>query len=226
MAAHQLALARDRERPAAEHDLVIRQPERRARRIDQPHEEEAVGQRRERLDLAGADGQERALADTRQHRRRAGDVGDLDPAVERVTPPRRADQHQARHLGRLGGLAGVARDLVGEWVRGVDQQVDRLGAHELDHARDTAEAADPDRAGQRAGLFGAAGQRGRDLEAIVEGLDRGLGEGRGLGGAAENQQVMRFGRRHAASVWRPADDTHALSRVNRAAATPSGSAPG
>ena len=76
-----------------------------------------------------------------------------------MPPPRRAQQQQPRHAGPLGGEPRGARDLGGERVGGVDQPVDPVLQQIGGEPGRAAEPADPDLAGDRAGMAGPPGQR-------------------------------------------------------------------
>src|SRR5260370_41864569 len=81
--------------------------------MDQPYQKPHVGDMREGAKLAGAYCQPRAPTKLADNRRGAREIGDLDPAIERMATPYRPYEHQSVHRDSLAGAAGRGRGLVG-----------------------------------------------------------------------------------------------------------------
>ena len=112
-------------------------------------------------------------------------IGHGMPVVGWPRDPRRPLQHQARHVSGCGRLLGIDGYLMGERMRGVDQQIDGLGAQvsgEPVGATVPADAAGDGRQHRRDRPPGE-GQHGRD-PGLARQPPR---QRRGFGGAAQNQ---------------------------------------
>jgi len=104
--------------------------------------------------------------------------------------PQRPQQLQARHACGLGGGVGVVRNDGAEGMGGVDDEIDGIFVDVIDQPVDAAETADTDVARQRRGLGPAPGQRRGDADLLGDGDRHPAGQLAGLGGAAEDQEML------------------------------------
>ncbi len=159
--------------------------------LDAAEEVTVLGGGAEGGGLLAADGEEDAGRGGAEGLGGGGHVGDGGPAVAGLRGPGRAGKDEARRAGQTAGLGGVLRDLPGEGVGGVDEDVDAFGFEPAGEARRAAEAADAERGRLRAGVAGAAGQREGDAQAAA--IGEAGGEVARFGGAAEDQDVAHAG---------------------------------
>src|SRR5260221_1005814 len=115
--------------------------------MDQPYQKPHVGDMREGAKLAGAYCQPRAPTELADNRRGAREIGDLDPAIERMATPHRPYEHQSVHRDSLAGEACMGRNLVGERMRRVEDKIERAVAQISGQPSAAAETADPHIAG-------------------------------------------------------------------------------
>src|SRR5258708_21668121 len=92
--------------------------------MDQPYQKPHVGDMREGAKLAGAYCQPRAPTKLADNRRGAREIGDLDPAIERMATPYRPYEHQSVHRDSLAGETCMRRNLGGETMRPVADKID------------------------------------------------------------------------------------------------------
>ena len=175
---------------ASNDDLVTAQRQTPARGIDEPYEKADPGRRCKTRDLPGSDREEGAPPETADDLGRGRHAVDLGPAVERVATPRRPQQQQPRHPSRLAGEPRLGRDSGREGMGRVDQPIhtvlDKIGSE----AGRSAKTADADPARQHVRPLGSPGERGGEAERIAKAGEHGAGEGGGLAGAAEDQQLL------------------------------------
>jgi hypothetical protein len=88
--------------------------------IDYANQKMDCGQSPESGNLAPAYRKPNATPGAAENRSSGRNIVNIDPAVERVTMPRGALQHQARNFSLLASQAGRCRDPGGEGVSGVD----------------------------------------------------------------------------------------------------------
>lgn len=119
MAAHQLNIALNSERPARDLDVRVghRHP---VRLIHQTQQVVVLGLGREVVQMHTAHGKEHALSRTVQRLDSSVDIRDTDPIVCLSFHPRRARQCSQRRVRLGAGLRGVPAHLRGKGVRGVD----------------------------------------------------------------------------------------------------------
>jgi len=111
------------------------------------------------------------------------------PAVLRVLGPGGAFEADEGGVGLCAGVVGVLGDPGGEGVGGVDHGCDGVGSQPFGEAGRAAEAADAGGGFREVGVFRGAceGEDGGEVRALGEGV----AEGRGLGGAAEDEDGER-----------------------------------
>src|SRR5260370_28784013 len=128
--------------------------------MDQSYQKSHVGDMREGAEVAGTYSQPRASPDLADNRGGADEIGNLDPAIERMAPPHWPHQHQSLHRFSLAGEACMGRNLVGEGMRRVADKIDRAVAQISGQSSDAAETTDSHIAGDGHGPFRPSGQRG------------------------------------------------------------------
>lgn len=106
---------------------MTRQAWHRHERLDRANKIEMLGRCREGLDLQPSDRQKNTLRFTPEHCGGSSHVGNIDPAISGFGAPRGTRQTYKRNFYPCRRNGRVARDLFGEWMRGIDEDVDMLG---------------------------------------------------------------------------------------------------
>ena len=114
-------------------------------------------------------------------------VGHDLPAIAWFGLPGGTHDRYERNAELRAGFDGIARNLVGVGMRGIDHRVDALGLEPLRQTSRPAEAADARRDRLRTRVRGAAGQRQDRLVPCI--VRKQAGEGGCFGRAAENEQA-------------------------------------
>lgn len=175
------------ERSAGQNVVAVRYGERRIDGIDAAHEIVMLRGRSEAAGLLPPDGEEDAPRDRTKCADRGVDVIDARPAVATFCLPFRAAERKNRNRRPFGGLGGVRRDHVGEWMGGIDEQRNVFFSQVINQSIDAAEAADAGRQRQRFGIDRAAGKRyGR---VAIAALRQGFRQSARLGRAAEDENM-------------------------------------
>ena len=179
---------------AARHDhLRALQRQRRARRIDQPQQIGVLRMRGEEFEMLPADAEKYPARRRAQRLGRRREIIDLDPVVAGTAFPRRALQRQQRHLGDRAGGHRMRADLRSEWMGGIDDARDPLGAKIIHQAIDAAEAADTPGDRRRRRVLGASGIGQHRID--VRRLRNRRHQPVGVGGTAKDQDAQALGRR-------------------------------
>lgn len=173
------------ERAACCDQLGLRWQRRGVGRIDAADEVAVPGCGGESGKILLADGEEHPARRPAQRFGGGRHVRDNRPTVARAWLPRRTADDDEGNAGGLGGGFGMARDLFGKGMRGVNQCVDALGAQVSDQPINASESADAPGDGRRNGRARAPGKRERRLKPWIVG--EGAGESRGFAGAAQDQ---------------------------------------
>lgn len=183
MQSQQFVFRLHRERPARKKVMRVWNGQRRLDRIDAADKIEMLRCGRENADLLTSDAQEHAARSCSKRPHRVRHIVHPGPAVAFSVPPAGAAQSQYRHASPLRRLRRVGRNARGIGMRGVDQQFDSLLGQMSRQPFCPAEAADPHRNQLANRVFGAAGQRKRDME-----FGRGREPFRGLPGLRRSAQ--------------------------------------
>ena len=149
MIAQQRKVAVDRERSTRQHDLGVRQRQRRLGRIDQAQQIEVLRPCRERVEMLPPNGEKNSRRVIRQRSSRALDISDMLPFVAGRCLPRLAQISNQRRGRFCAGRHGVAADLARERMRGVDHMGHTFLPDIFGEPVDAAKAADPRRQGLR-----------------------------------------------------------------------------
>ena len=157
-----------RKRAAVENVAAVGNDERWIDRIDTADEIGMLRGGGKASSLLPADGEEDAAGRLAQRRDSRINILHAEPAISRHFGPFRAAEREDGNARSLAGSRGIARNLSGEGMGRVDQQVDIFLSQVIDQAVDTAEAADSRRQGLRLGVGGAAGQRDRGVEIAAQ----------------------------------------------------------
>ena len=191
MLGEQIQFAGFIEGAAGENIVAVWHGERRIDRIDAAHEIAMLRSRRESTRFLPADGEEDAARLLPNCGDGGTDIGHPRPAVPGRRFPRWAAKREDRNARPLGCLRGIGRDLVGEGMRGVDDQPDLFLSQIINQPLDTSEAADPCRQGQGFGVDGAPGQRDDRLDILAQRRSPGqsLSQSARLGRATQNQDA-------------------------------------
>ncbi len=179
------------ERPARHNHLCITQRQRRARRIDQPHQISVLRMRGECLEMQPPDTEKHAAWHGAECFGRRREIVDLDPVIAGPALPGRALQCQQRHGGGGAGGDRVRTHLRCEGMRGVDDARDLFSNKVVFQAIDAAEAADTPGDRRRRRIFGAAGIGQHRIDAGI--VRHRFREPVGVGGAAEDQDAQSSG---------------------------------
>lgn len=156
-----------REGTARQQVFDLRRIERRIDGIDAAHEIVVLRRGIEGLGLLPSDGEEHAAGVFSERGDSVRYRGDTLPAVAVRFVPATSLQMQKRNAGLKACGAGIGGNLMGEGMRGVDQEIDRLSAEIVDKAGNAAEAAAAHRHGLRGGIDRAAGKRERHGEIVA-----------------------------------------------------------
>jgi len=169
-------------------------------RINAAHEVMVLRRRLQRMDLIAPERHQHAAWALAELGDRVGNIGGLCPDVAGLAFPGGTKQGDKRHAGHARGLRGIARDVGGEGVSGVDQRVDAFRGEVCGHSRGTAKAAGACGDAHIERVARAAGKRQAEGEAAARG-QRGA-EFAGLAGAAQYEhawQAIVGGRVHDAA---------------------------
>ena len=109
------------------------------------------------------------------------------PAIAWLGLPGGAHDRHERNAEPHAGFDGIAGNLVGVGMRGIDHRIDALGLEPLRQTSHPAEAADARRDRLRTRVRGASGQRQDRLVPRI--VRKQAGEGGCFGRAAENEQA-------------------------------------
>ena len=156
-----------RERPACEDVVRMWHIERRLDGINAADEIMVLWRRSEWSHLLPPDRQKDppgALAQRMGCRLR---VGHIDPGIAVQGVPGRPAKHKNGRVGPRRGLHGICGNRFGIRVRGIDQEVDPLGAKILRKAVSPSETSPAHRDGLRSGRSRAAGKRNGGYELTV-----------------------------------------------------------
>jgi hypothetical protein len=190
------AVAGEIERSPRHDHFRVPQRQRRARRIDQPNQIMMLRMRGEHIQILPPDAEKRpAWRCTKFSSCRDDSVG-FDPAITGCTLPRRAFKRQQRHIGQSTGRDRVRAHLRREWMGGIDDARDVLGAEIIDQTFDAAKATDTPGDRRRRRIFGTAGIGQHRIDTRIPSDLR--HQPIGIGGAAEDQdpQWLDRGGRH------------------------------
>lgn len=157
--------------------------QRRFHRIDAADEIVVLRRSIEVKSLLPADGEEDAPGFRAQRADRLFDRGNARPAIALDGPPAGALEPDQRHACKRGRTLGIGRNLFGEGMGGVDQQVHAVVAEIAGEPIHTAETAGANRHGLRRRIDGAASQGQRHVEIVTRGKP--VCKLAGLGGAAQ-----------------------------------------
>jgi len=176
------------ERPTRDNHLSMRQRQRIARRVDQPHQVNVLRIRRESSQMLPADAEEYTARLAPKCFCGSPDIIDFDPTVARQTRPGRPFQCQQRYSGRLASGNCVRTHLCREWMGRVDDAVDILGTKIVRKASDAAEAADTpgNRRSQRILCTAGIRQHRIDIRIIRQGGRKPVR----IGGTTEDQHAQ------------------------------------
>lgn len=179
--------------PARDNDLRIRQRQRIARRIDQPHQIDVLRGRGESSQMLPTDAQEYPARLASESFRGSHDIIDFDPAIARLAPPRRSFQREQRHADDLAGLDGIRAHLRCEWMGRIDDAIDILRTKIVNKASGATEAADApaNRRWQRILGTAGVGQHRVDIRVIRQGGREPVR----IGGATQDQNTQSSGSR-------------------------------
>jgi hypothetical protein len=121
-------------------------------------------------ELESPDREEDAARRGTDRLRRLGHVADLDPSVTGFPQPRRARHHDERNSGALRRGDGIARHLLGERMRGIDDEIDLLPGEKGHEPVDASKAADAKGHRRRERRLGPSGegQQALDISAAGE----------------------------------------------------------
>lgn len=173
---------------AARQDIAtVPYGKRRIDRIDAADEIAVLGRGGKTEGLLPSNGKEDPAPSASQ--RFDGTFGAIDPrpAIAFDRFPRRPAQGEERNTRSFGGGRRVLRDLGGEGMGRVDEQVDACLSQVINESVDAAEATDPAWQGQGLGIAGAARKRHRRVESA--GCRKLLGQTAGLCRAPQNQNA-------------------------------------
>jgi hypothetical protein len=163
--AQKLFLRFNREGAAPMDDAMARQVWQRRERLNRANKIEMLGRRRKGLYLQAADRQEDAPRFAPERGGGGGHIGYVNPTIARLPHPRRARQNDKWNLRPTCSDRRMARNLSGERMRGIDEDVDALGFEIGVKAIHAAKAADPIGNFWRAERIGTASERqhGRNI---------------------------------------------------------------
>lgn len=138
----QRPLLRQGERSLIEEDLTRRRCGIDRRRGNHPHQEPEVLQVGEGREGLSTDGQKDAPTQPWQQRRRPRGVGRREPAIPRLYFPLRTPEHQPGDTDHRRCPRRVLRNLGGEWMGSIDQQIHPFPAQIVNQSFDSSEATD------------------------------------------------------------------------------------
>lgn len=118
--------------------------------------------------LLSADGEEDTAGRGTERRDGGVDAVDASPSVTIDNLPGRATQRKEWNLHSFSGGRRVGRDLVGERMGRVDEQVDTFLSQVINQALGATEAADAGRQGQGLGIRGSPGKRNRRVDIVAQ----------------------------------------------------------
>jgi hypothetical protein len=179
------AVAGEIERSPRHDHFRVPQRQRRARRIDQPNQIMMLRMPGEHIQILPPDAEKRPAWRCTQRLGRCGDVVNVDPAIFGRALPGRTLKCQQRYIGHTAGRDRVCAHLRREWMGGIDDARDVLGAEIIDQAIDAAKSADTPGYRRRRRIFGAAGIGQQRIDASI--LCDLRHQPIGIGGAAEDQ---------------------------------------
>ena len=156
-------------------------------RIDAAHQIMMLRSGLEVEGLLPADGEEHAQRCASERGDRIRERGDARPAIARGRLPSGALEADERGAGLRGGALGIGRNLPGEGVGRVDQQVDAVALKKGRQSRGPTESAGAHRSGLRRRIGRPAGERQRDIEIGTQ--RQPARQIAGLGGAAQNEDA-------------------------------------
>ena len=138
-------------------------------RLDRANKIEMLGRCGEGLDLQPSDRQKNTFRFAPERGGGSGHTGDVDPAIGGFSAPSRARQTDKRNFRHRRRNGRVARDLFGEWMRGIDEHVDALGFDIGSKPLNAAKASNTRGNLRHARRFGAAGKRQYGGDAALPG---------------------------------------------------------
>ena len=180
-------LIHDGEGAAGEEILDRRYGERWFDRIDAADEIMVLRSGIEVEGLLPADGEEHAQRCASERGDRIRERGHARPAIARGRLPSGAFEPDQRRAGLQGRALGIGRNLSGEGVGRVDQQVDAVALKKGRQSLGPTESAGAYRYGLRRRIGGAAGERQRDIE--IGPQRQPARQIAGLSGAAQNEDA-------------------------------------
>jgi len=185
------AVAGESERPTRHDHIRFAQRQRCAWPIDQPHQIMMLRMRGEHIQILPPDAEEHPARRRTERLGRRDDAVDLKPEIAGGALPGRSLERQQRHIGQGTGGDRVRAHPRSEWMGGINDARDVLGAEIVDQTIDTAETADTPANRRRRRIFGAAGigQHGIDARIPCDLRHQPIG----VGGAAEDQDPQWFG---------------------------------
>ena len=159
---HHLQFTGERERPARDNEIGIRQRKRTSRSIDEAERVGVLRPGRKRRDMLPADGEENIRSRLWQRGRGGGNVNNLDPVIVGGLFPGLAFQRDQRRIHLRTGSQRVAADLRGKGMGRIDHMREFFLPDNIGKSVGTAEATNPH------------GQRliGRNLRSTGIGIDR------------------------------------------------------
>jgi hypothetical protein len=190
LCAHQGKVARQREGAAIHDQMVMRQPRRLTRRIDEAEQIMMLRLGSEGRDMHSAERQHDTARLSAKRSHGARYVSDMGPVVACPRFPGRAGQHHVSDARLLRRLQGMSAHGGGEGVGRVDQMRDRLLLQIGGETRNAAKAADADGHRLRPGIVRASGIA---QHRAIAALGKPLCKGARLGGPAEDEDVAHGG---------------------------------
>ncbi len=185
MLLHQRLILRNRERPARDNHVAMRQRQM-IRFIDQPQQVTVLGLGSKVFKMHPTDGQKDALRRTGQRGHRAIDIRDAVPLIAALRFPCRAGQCSQWHSGFAARRDSVAAHLRGKGVGGINHMGHCVVPQIAHQPLGTAESSDTHRQGLRARIFHAPGVGVGGWNTL---FGYSFGQGISLGRAAKDQEM-------------------------------------